>query len=224
MDTIFTGGIFEVKDAKFHFYCRNFKAHNKNKETYIIKNKLQDHYLNCEDLKTILDSTFYLRSGAYCSCGNSIKKNYESAVLEPDKIRSLGHLSKMKTPVEEMASYLRYWGYIQITDDDKYININDIPSFDSMNMVEIVDIDEEDAAYPIRKNFIGSRIFIPKITKSKHIKDNIYSVEGCSFKYYDFSFSHSGNKNNIVKGDTTIKDCLFYKFTMKTIGVNLLTL
>ncbi len=144
--TIFTGGFFKIENHLLKFFCNDKKLHGKElslEACYEIKNM----HLQLSNLSS------YTEEGGYC---NLIKGGLRSIVVEPARIKALIHLSAMEVPEEEIAFYLRSWGYIELPDLDSIIL-----KLSEYTLMEIVDINSSDFDYyEDREKLKGRRMHV----------------------------------------------------------------
>lgn len=234
---IFTGGLFKVTNEEIILFCRN-PAHIKAGEDRHNRKNLLTYSARTIDFNTNIGKATdldpypnnYYTEGILCGCSKTLaSKNYSgamSSLVEPERVKAIGHLLATKHSLRDIATYLRYWGYLEITDDQKYIPFNKIPSLNEP-FVEIKDIYHIDYFnHPDRKSFlIGKRGFITKggsISSARDSYKATYMHMYTPYKLPDFKIGDllplTENRSHDIKDAGTLRIC-FIGAETKLIGV-----
>lgn len=154
---VFTGGYFKIENDTISFGCRNKKVHKKvpaYTRTFLIKT------MNSE----LSRYSSYLTSGIRCTeayCYNTYENENgdESILLDPPRVQGLINLREIGADATELASYLRYWGFLQETKDDTFGISNKIRSLEDGNFCKIKEIKTDNYYSKQAKELLGRYVF-----------------------------------------------------------------
>lgn len=186
MTKLFTGGVFSinVEKNKLYFYCRNIKFHPDDySENTASRNFSIEALAN-----TFQNESSYTRAGIRCceyDCGKILKTD-ERILVSPVHVQGLMQLSKIKTKAEEIALYLRYHNFFQITPNDKYRVLQWLKSPTDplgMSYVKIVDINRE-SAYAENRDFLLNKYCYVKPTVNFENQKTKYNPDFYTYLLY----------------------------------------
>ncbi len=183
--TIFTGGSFLLQNSKIKFFCHNTQ-HNPD-----ISESMNRHI---HDLHNSFSCPTYFTEGIHCD----YRDHVQEIVLEPDRIRSLQHLSALNASEEEISFYLRSWGYISL--ESKNLVLPCQTDLSKTVMMEVVDIGPDDQWYNTRSIYKGRRIHVPHKNIKQSATPGIFDIN-----------THIGFPNIVYSSSTLNSSVLRYK-------------
>ncbi len=213
--SIFTGGFFDITGGEINLYCTNKKYHKGTNEIHATR-----LIYGLSKYNNLLSNSDYKTVGVRCSCSTGYDPTfgYDCITLDPARVIGIDHLLSLNTPIDSIAMYLRYWGFIQIPQNSSNIplpsNIRDL-NLSEYCLMEAKKIEEGDAYYnsTLKLNIEGRRIFAHK-KSIKKMSPSEYRIDAEMRTY----FILPTESIEIDKNYTNTSSTIFARLTATPIG------